>query len=125
MSFALWADVEQHSSPTGQKEPAAADGVALMGQVTGSRNTTGSEKEIGMTTENANRSPLGEISPAAPNHNAPNNVRRGAECREFARLQLEGENFSLNIPFYRTIGWGLSFGSPTCRVRQWRGPGFE
>src|ERR1700716_1493040 len=101
MSFALWADCEDTQRRTGQKELEGADGVALMGENTGSPNTTGSEKEIRMTTENAN-----------PRHMARTVQRLYTTTRRQAQKGLNAENsrpatarggdISLDIPFYRT-----------------------
>jgi hypothetical protein len=75
-----------------------------MGQVTGSRNTTGSEKEIGMTTENANPSPPGEISPAALNHNAPIMCGKGLNAENSPGFSSRGRIFLLTFPFIELEG---------------------
>src|SRR3982074_2477481 len=103
MSFAWGPIVEDTQRPTGQKEPAAADGVALMGQDTGSGNTTGSEKEIGMTTENANPRHL-----ARPVQRLYTTTRRqaqkGLNAENSRPATARGGDISLDIPFYRAQG---------------------
>src|SRR5258708_34747501 len=104
MSFALWA-VEDTQRPTGQKELAAADGVALMGQDTGSRNTTGSEKEIGMTTEKANPRHLARQRLYTTTRRQ---VQKGLNAENSRPATARGGDISLDIPFYRTTVWASS-----------------
>ena len=88
-----------------------------MGQDTGSPNTTGSEKEIGMTTENANPRHL-----ARPVQRLYTTTRRqaqkGLNAENSRPATARGGDISLDIPFYRTGGWARLFGSPKTRRRR-------
>jgi len=75
--------LKTHSALPGERNQQPPTASRWWAKDTGSRNTTGSEKEIGMTTEKVN--PRHVARPVQRLYtNTRHNGRQGAECREFS-----------------------------------------